>query len=252
MPSPWLDRLAAAGRELWGGLLQLVYPGCCLQCGAALPPGEAHFCGRCREALFTDPLPYCPRCAGTVGPFAVIDGRCASCRSEPFYFDRALRLGPYQGVLREVVLRIKGALGEGLAELLGESWAEQAASQFRALQVDGVVPVPLHWMRRWWRGYNQSAAVAHGLASRLRLPYEPGWLQRIRHTPMQTRQTLAARRVNVRGAFRARPGARLAGRAVLLVDDVMTTGATASEAARALREAGAARVVVAVLARGHG
>ena len=115
-----------------------------------------------------------------------------------------------------------------------------------------LVPVPLHWRRRWLRGYNQSEALAHGLAARLRLPCGSCGLRRIRATPMQTSQTLAGRRDNVRGAFAAAPNVRTAGKTVLLVDDVMTTGATASEAARALKAAGARRVVVAVLTRAHG
>ena len=113
-----------------------------------------------------------------------------------------------------------------------------------------MVPVPLHWRRRWRRGYNQSEALARPIAARLRLPFRPGsWLRRIRNTPEQKGSGMAAERLeNVRGAFRV-AGAELAGRTVLLVDDVLTTGSTASEAARTLRRAGAKRVVVAVLAR---
>jgi ComF family protein len=135
-----------------------------------------------------------------------------------------------------------------LAELLSDLWAEHAATRLRDLGADVVVPVPLHWRRRWSRGYNQSEALARGLAARLGLPCRPRWLRRARFTPDQSRQTAAARRDNVRSAFWARPRAGLRQRCVLLVDDVLTTGSTASEAARALRAAGAARVVVAVLA----
>jgi ComF family protein len=178
-----------------------------------------------------------------------VDGRCVACREEPFGFEEALRLGPYDGVLREAILRLKWHTGEGLAELLGEVWAERDAARFRAVGAEVVVPVPLHWRRRWQRGYNQSHSVAWGLSHRLALPYHPACLRRLRNTPSQTQQTPAGRKENVRGAFGARRGPHLAGRRVLLVDDVMTTGATASEAARALRTAGAARVAVAVLAR---
>jgi predicted amidophosphoribosyltransferase len=110
---------------------------------------------------------------------------------------------------------------------------------------------PLLWRRRWWRGYNQSESLARPLAARLGIPCRPSWLRRVRHTPEQKGQNVGAKLENVRGAFRAR-GSGLVGRCVLLVDDVLTTGATAGEAARALRQAGARRVVVAVLARWAG
>ena len=147
--------------------------------------------------------------------------------------------------------RIKHATGEGLAEVVGELWAACAGDRLGQLGAEVVVPVPLHWRRRWRRGYNQSEALARPLAARLGLPCRASWLRRVRHTPEQTSQTAAGRRDNVRGAFRAR-GAELRGRTILLVDDVMTTGSTAAEAARTLREAGASRVVVAVLTRAHG
>ena len=248
----WLDHLAAVGRELGQGLLQLLYPGRCLLCGQDLPPDRPHFCDPCRSALLTDPFLSCPRCAGKVGPYAITDGGCVACRGESFGFEEVLRLGPYEGVLREAILRLKRHTGEGLAELLGELWAERDAPRFQALRAEVIVPVPLHWRRRWQRGYNQSQAVAWGLSHRLGLPCQPAWLRRVRHTPSQTRQTPTGRKENVRGAFATGRGARLGGRRVLLVDDVMTTGATASEAARALRTAGAARVAVAVLARAQG
>jgi ComF family protein len=252
MSNSWLDRLTSAGRELLTGARHLIYPGCCLLCGQPLPLNRTHFCEVCQQAVFTDPYPSCPRCAGSIGPFAVIQGRCRACRDESFAFEQGLRLGPYDGLLREVILRLKYQTGEGLAELLGECWAEQAATAFAALGVDAIVPVPLHWLRRWRRGYNQSAALCQGLSTRLRVPCHPSWLRRVRNTPHQTRQTLAGRKTNVRGAFRVRRGVPVKGRAILLVDDVMTTGATAGEAARALVAGGASRVAIAVLARAQG
>ena len=230
------------------GLLHLLYPPCCCLCGGPLVDAVP-FCNPCRSAIVGDASPSCPRCAATVGPFAVIDGRCAICREESLSFDAAVRLGPYEGVLREAVLRMKSHTGEALAELLGELWADHAGSALAALGAELVAPVPLHWRRRWRRGYNQSEALARGLASRLRLPCGAFGLRRTRATPMQTSQTLAGRRANVHGAFAAARNTRLAGRTVLLVDDVMTTGATADECARVLMIAGAARVDALTLAR---
>jgi ComF family protein len=252
MSVSWRERLTSLGRELLAGARHLLYPGCCLLCGQPLTQEQTHFCSSCHRDVFTDASHCCPRCAGTIGPFACIDGRCAACRDEAFAFERAIRLGRYEGLLREVILRLKNQRGESLAELLGECWAEQAAQRFASLGVEAIVPVPLHWMRRWRRGYNQSAALGRGLATRLQLPCCPSWLHRIRNTPRQTSQTPAGRKANVRGAFRARYRDAVKGRSILLVDDVMTTGATVSEASKALRAAGAVRVVVAVLARAQG
>jgi ComF family protein len=203
--------------------------------------------------LTIDPFSSCPRCAATIGPFALAtlkDG-CTRCGNTSFRFERVLRLGPYDGLLRDVILRLKHLQGDVLAELVGELWAEHAETALRGVHADAIVPIPLHWWRRWRRGYNQSLALARGLAARLHLPLRPRLLRRTRNTPLQTQQAPSTRPTNVRGAFRA-SSTRLGGKTVLLVDDVMTTGSTANEAAGALRAAGAARVVVAVLARAHG
>jgi ComF family protein len=247
-----VNRLFAVGRELMRGLLRLLYPSLCEACGTVLAPEQGHFCAGCRSALVTDPYPSCLRCASTIGPFIHQGDGCPRCRDLSYHFERTNRLGPYDGLLRELVLRVKQPSGESLADHLGALWAEQAESSLRSLGADLVIPVPLHWLRYWQRGYNQSASLAGALAARLGLPCRPGWLRRIRNTPQQTAQSPAARRTNVHRAFRARARAELRGRTVLLVDDVLTTGSTCNEAARALREAGAARVVVAVLAHSQG
>ena len=177
----------------------------------------------------------CPRCAGTVGEFVPLADGCTHCRARGFSFEGVIRLGVYEGLLREVILRMKHSTGEGLAEVLGDLWAVCAEPRLRALGVQAVVPVPLHWRRRLARGYNQSETLARGLAHLLRIPCRPRWLRRIRHTPLQTQQAASARPDNVRHAFRAASARELAGKTVLLVDDVFTTGSTASEASRALR-----------------
>jgi predicted amidophosphoribosyltransferase len=159
-PSGWLDRLSTLGREAASGLVQILYPGLCHLCGVSLAPGVDSFCPSCRTGLLTDPLPACLHCAGTVGPFAETAPGCVHCRGESFAFDAALRLGPYDGALRDAVIRLKHHNGEGLAELLARLWVVRDGPRFRALAADAVIPVPLHWRRRWQRGYNQSEALS--------------------------------------------------------------------------------------------
>lgn len=242
--------VAEVGRVLVRGLGELLYPPACMVCARALPGRSGvSFCDPCLHELADDPHASCPRCAATIGPHALVEGGCSRCRAHSLPFEHAFRLGSYGGLLREVVLRLKHHSGEGLAELMGELWAGHCRVALASVMPDLVIPVPLYWWRRWRRGYNQSAAIAHGIGQALKLPVFPACLRRIRHTPQQSHQPFSARADNVRGAFRARSRPPLKGKTVLLVDDVMTSGATVAEAARALRKAGAARVLVAILAR---
>lgn len=239
-------------RTLLSGLLQLVYPARCWVCDCWLGEQAAPLvCAGCTRALTHDPHPTCPRCSSSVGPHVQLDRGCPACRQESFAFDQALRMAPYEGQLREITLRLKRPSGEELAEVIGTLWATMMAPRLRPLGADVVIPVPLHWSRRWRRGFNQSEILARCLADALGVPCRP-CLRCVRRTDEQKlQQSASARRANVRGAFEARPHADLAGKTVVLVDDVLTTGATASEAARALRVGRPARVIVAVLAHGH-
>ncbi len=245
MPSP------SFVQTLVSGLTQLLYPSNCWACGLLTHDKSPLFCDACEKALTIDPHSTCPRCSSTVGPHAVLTDGCPACRGESFGFDEVVRLGPYKGALREVVLRMKHANGEDLAEAMATLWAGCAGQRLRAFAPDVVIPIPLHWTRRWQRGFNQSAILADALAKALKVPCQPNWLTRQRATPHQTaQQSGASRRANVKKAFRAKQALPLQGRKILLVDDVLTTGATASEAAKALRPQRPAKIVVAVLAHG--
>lgn len=236
--------------QLVRGFRELAFPSYCMGCSTVIPGNPRFFCPSCTQTIATDDHTVCPRCCQSVGDFAVadIENGCNNCRNEKFRFDRAFRLGPHEGLLREVILRMKVPGGEMLAECVGRLWAEQADKRFREVKADVVIPIPLHWWRRWQRGHNQSESLTEAIASRLRIPHEPKWLRRIRSTPHQIGLSATERKQNLRGAFRAPKSASLKEKTVLLMDDVLTTGNTASEAARALKDAGAKSVVVAVLA----
>jgi ComF family protein len=179
--------------------------------------------------------------------YAATEEGCPRCRDDRFAFDRAFRLGPYAGVLRDVILQMKEGSGEALAETVGHLWAAARTEQFRATGCTLVVPVPLHWRKRFTRGYNPAAALARSVAKELGFGYR-NLLRRTRYTRRQTDQTPENRRTNVKGAFAVARGQKAQDVRVLLVDDVLTSGSTCSAAAAALVATGAAQVSVAVLA----
>jgi ComF family protein len=237
-------------RQLLAGLADLVYPPVCLLCGKASTDHAAvGFCAECTRDLTADSSEICPRCGTSVGPHALLAERCTICKGEVFHFERVFRLGRYEGKRREAILAIKHQRCEALAEALGQLWAETRAGELVAESVDAVVPVPLHWLRWWQRGYNQAEAVACVVARSIHRPCHTRCLWRRRHTPPQASQSATDRRQHLRGAFRASLPKELMKKSILLVDDVLTTGSTCNDAARALRAAGAGRVLVAVLAR---
>ena len=227
----------------------LFWPRRCHLCAEPLTeePTPDCFCPACLTAILADSHDTCPRCAATVGPHTDTSDGCPACREAKFPFGAAVRLGPYDGRLREAILRAKQPGGEGIAETLGRVWATAQRDQLLALRADAIVPIPLHWRRRWCRGFNQAEAVARGVAEVLRLPLRAFAVRRVRPTPKQTGTSRAERLRNVAGAFL--PADPLPDARVLLIDDVLTTGATASAASRAILAGGAAQVTVAVLAR---
>jgi ComF family protein len=171
-----------------------------------------------------------------------------ACVGERYGFDAVVRLGTYEGVRREAILRLKSGWNETLAEVIGRTWATQLPCP---ADIDAVVPVPLHWTRRWRRGYNQAEALARGLATKWKLPLQSRWLWRVRPTGDQKGLGRVDRLENLCGAFAVTRGLVLNGLRLMVVDDVMTTGATCSESALALKRAGAVHVVAAVLARAN-
>jgi len=228
------------------GVAHLVWPPHCLACAA--PTAADHFCGDCVSALTTDHPHRCQFCAGTVGPHADAAGPCLRCAKSKFAFGSAVRFGLYADAVRRAVLAMKEPQGELLASRLGELWATHRRAELLATRPQVVVPVPLHWRRRWSRGYNQAEELARGLARALQLPLAARVLSRRRATELQTHQSATARWDNVKGVFAVRSPASVRGLRVLLVDDVLTTGATCHFAAAALLGAGAAQVHAAVVA----
>jgi ComF family protein len=226
--------------------LDLVYPPLCMACRAQVSaPG---LCAACWSAARFLDGPGCS-CCGL--PFAVAlegENQCAACLAKPPAFDRARAILAYDDASKGAILALKHAdrldLVPGFARWLGRS----GRPLLDAAQV--IVPVPLHPARLWRRRYNQAAELARALGRDWNCAVQVAALERSRATPSQGAMASAkARRRNVQRAFRVPDPALVAGKRVLLVDDVVTTGATVEACARALKRAGATGVDVLALAR---
>lgn len=253
LPSSRFQVLSAgahgAAEKLFCALVNTVFPDECRVCGEVLREiSRVPVCRRCLD----DHAPFAAEyaCVACRMPFVnrfPLDeqGRCALCRLGLSGFDAVYSYGDYDGALRKLIHLFKYGGVRPLAAHFGKLLALALPRQER---FDLVVPMPLHWRRRWQRGYNQSALLAREIARRSNAPVR-GVVRRRRYTPPQAGLTNAKRRDNVAGAFAMKRGARLDGMSVLLVDDVLTTGASAATCARVLKRAGARRVTVLTLAR---
>ncbi|MBX3481101.1 MAG: ComF family protein [Caulobacter sp.] len=233
-------QLIAFGRRA----LDLILPPTAFDGEAALSPGlGAETWGR---ITFIDD-PVCDGC-GLPAEYAMA-ARCPACEARPHVFSRARAACLYDEYSRDAILKLKHGDRVDIAPLFAR-WLSRAAGDVIA-GAEVIVPVPLHRWRLLSRRYNQSAEVARRLAADTGLAYLPDTLTRPKATASQGGRSASGRRRNVAGAFAVPPSrrARIEGRRVLLVDDVLTTGATADACARTLKAAGAADVSLAVIAR---
>ena len=243
-----------AARRLAGDIVSLVWPRVCAACGGSC---EGQVCEACRAAVSVRTSDGC--CAICGKTILVSDGAagtaapaCAGCRERRPAFEQARSAVDYAGPARQIVQTLKYRKGRGVAPWMAEWMAGCVVANWPDEPFDAVVPVPLHPSREAGRGYNQSALLAAALAKLLSLPCAPRILARTRDTGTQTKLDAKARRANMERAFEVRRGRADAvrGKSVLLVDDVMTTGATLGAAAAALRAAGAGRTFALSFARG--
>ena len=225
-------------------IADLVFPARCAACRTFLEGAERHLCAPCRETLVALPVPHCPRCA-----LPEVEGPCRHCRAHPPAFAQIDAAFLHGGALAEAIERFKYREAPHLAAALVELClgAARAALAWSTL----VVPVPLHARRLRQRGFNQALLLARPLARAAHRRLDARALWRTRCTRPQVGQNRAERLRNVAGAFAARPGA-VAGERLLLIDDVVTTGATVHEASMAALQAGASEVRAFCLARAPG
>ena len=236
-------------------LANLLYPPACLLCHAPTPTawgtqalGVGLICGTCVKAMPRSEPPVCVQCGlGLPGAFDAVMP-CATCRKNPPTFEQARAPWRYAGPVQEAIRQFKYHRRWRIGKWLAEEMARVARSSFPLDEEALVASVPLHWIKRRLKGFNPAEDLARVVAHTLEKPYDPRALRRIRWTPTQTRLSSAQRIRNVRGAF-ASNDRSIRNRTVLLIDDVLTSGATANACAAALKEAGARRVLILTAAR---
>jgi predicted amidophosphoribosyltransferase len=278
---PRLAQFAQTGTHWIGMGLDLLFPPHCVLCRREMDFNEdryPRFCLPCLRRLETPHATYCARCGAVNHQSIAVTAqgasgtatqeepeRCWECVKKQLAFTRVVPWGVYRGALRDAVVRMKYPAGRNLAAawapLLGEririALEDPAAARGAgppkpetwSIFPDAVTCIPKTWLRRFGGATNSAETVMDGVAHELDRPAYADMLRYIRRTQKQSLLGIEQRWKNVRGALAVRPGFDLRGTHILVIDDIMTTGATANEAARALRAAGAARVTIAVVGR---
>ncbi len=231
--------------------LDLLFTRECLACRETLPHEheDPPLCDACLAQIPAVNWPVCRRCAAEVPPYPGNVPRCFRCETHKLRFDATYSLGHYDGLLRELILRMKTDRNEQVAQIFTNLICKRYGDELRSLAVDAVVPVPMTLVNRLKQKTNPQGAMAAGISRELNIPLFRRLLQRSRHLAPQRGLSAVGRFRNVRGGYRLRKGYIIDAPHILLVDDVMTTGATCSEVARILKHNGVARVTVVVVAR---
>jgi ComF family protein len=249
MPRParnWIRGFADAA-------LSVILPSPCRLCESILLTAERlPVCPACREKMRPIEPPLCWCCGRPFASGLTAESArplCRLCRNEVYAFDHARSFAAYDDVVVRAIILLKYHAVRPLGRWFAERMVEQVRQEPEIFQADVLVPVPLHLARRRERGYNQAELIARPLARMLGLPLGPLLLVRTRPRPVRQELTRRERWETVRGAYETREGARVDKLRVLLVDDVLTTGATLDACARALRDAGVSRVAALTVAR---
>lgn len=235
--------------------LDFVFPAECTYCHKFIGDNRiALFCQSCWGKIAFVIGPVCPRCGQPYLSKATLQKTphftCGTCRTTKIFFDRAVTTTYYEDVVKEAIHQFKfnhkTGLGKPLAQLMIAHFSEELASS----QYHAILPVPLHKMRQRHRGYNQSAILAKYISQHGQIPLMINNLIRIRDTDSQALlKGQKARQANVKNAFRVTYPPSLREKHVILVDDVLTTGATVNECSKTLKEAGVKSILVLTLSR---
>ncbi len=243
-PALWMHRT-------WTALLDFCFPVLCPYCERCETDGasDSLLCPDCQQTVRMHAGRQCQRCSSSVGPHVDTTHGCVHCREERFAFEAVCSLGPYRETLRSACLRAKMQSGHSISMGLAQQLWNLRHPEIKTWNPDLVIPVPHRWWEQVRRPHISPSTLAETLASKAGIPARFDLLSKIKHTEKQALLSVTKRKANLRGAFGIGGRATLGGATVLLVDDILTTGTTAHECAKILKQAGASRVFVAVFAR---
>ena len=238
--------MASGLKAAAGACLDFFYPPACLSCGRNVDSSAAILCDTCSSGLVSLPEQGCPRCGS---PSVLVEEQCACCGRLAAELEVVRSAAWFMGPVPELIHHFKYQGFYSVASFLARFMAALPWAGELTGSADILVPVPLHWWRELRRGYNQSERLGQSLSLLCGKKLVRGAIVRSRRTKSQTRLNIEQRKANVAGAFLVKIPSLVAGRSILLVDDVMTTGTTLSECAVALKKAGARRIMAFTFAR---
>lgn len=232
------------------GMLEFAFPWRCVVC-QSVDESDRHeaFCMECHLALTREIVNSCQKCGAEVGPFVSTSAGCVHCRSRRLRFDSVVCLGMYDKTMRRAILSSKWSHSSVGLRSLAKVLAAEKRDALKQLNVDMLIPIPQAWTSRLTRAFNSATLIAEAISHSADARIERHVLFRKGKVRPQKRVPVQHRFANQQGSFRLKESHVIRGKKILLVDDVLTTGATCTEAAGVLKKAGATQVHTAVIAR---
>ncbi len=242
--------LVKAIRYIFSGLLDILYPRHCFACDNSLHEERStYICVSCLEKIKKTKVRRCAKCGFELGPGITTSHiGCPECENINLKFEKSFFVSDNKAPIKNLIYQFKYKKHMCLAEPLGHLLIK-LLSQEIICEIDVIVPVPLHWKKKQKSGFNQSILMAKKICRNLSLPISVNNLHRVKNTLSQTQLSRLQRQKNVYGAFKVKNPEKFNKKNVLLVDDVLTTGTTASECAKSLKDAGVNKVLLIALAR---
>lgn len=229
--------------------MDTLYPRCCPICGEIVPKKSELICGECKNKLVYIKNPRCKKCGKPLEFYK--EEYCRDCKRRKHYFEEGRAVWVYSKEMRSSIYRFKYDNKREYADFYTEELVRVYGNWIKSLQVDAIVPIPLHKKRKTCRGFNQAEVLACGIGKKLNLPVMPEVMVRTKNTVAQKELNDKERQENVKNAFKI-PSNEVKLKKVLLVDDIYTTGSTIDAAAKALKSKGVEKVYYVCLCTGGG